>query len=44
MLEQLRFLFRNESELIREGWYSEAEFLEAVIETVLEAIAKQFKE
>ena len=35
MLDYLRFLFRNEKELIEDGWFSESEFLEQVYSTVM---------
>ena len=35
MLDYLRFLFRNEKELIEDEWFSESEFLEQVYSTVM---------
>ncbi|WP_370861379.1 hypothetical protein [Parabacteroides faecis] len=35
MLDYLRFLFRNEKELIKDGWFSESEFFEEVYSTVV---------
>ncbi|WP_154670863.1 hypothetical protein [Parabacteroides goldsteinii] len=35
MLDYLRFLFRNEKELIEDGWFSESEFFEEVYSTVV---------
>lgn len=35
MLDYLRFLFRNEKELIEDKWFSESEFFEEVYSTVL---------
>lgn len=36
LLENLRTLFRHESTLKAEGWYSEAEFQQAVIDAIME--------
>lgn len=44
LLNELRFLFRNEEQLKKEGWYSDSEFFEAVIQTFLEVIEKMLKE
>lgn len=44
MLNELRFLFRNEDQLIKEGWLSESEFFETVVETVLDAVKEMVKE
>lgn len=44
MLESLRFLFRHEEQLKKEGWYSDSEFFEVVIQTFLEGIEKMLKE
>ena len=44
MLNELRFLFRNEDQLIKEGWLSESEFFETVVEIVLEAVKEMVKE
>ena len=44
MLESLRFLFRHEEQLKKEGWYSDSEFFEAVIQTFLEGVEKMLKE
>lgn len=44
MLDNLRFLFRYEDQLKQEGWYSDSEFFEEVVNVFLEAVAKQFKE
>lgn len=44
MMENLRFLFRYEEQLLEEGWYSETEFQQAVVDAFLEAIKAQFKE
>lgn len=44
MLEALRFLFRNEDRLIKEGWLSESEFFDTVVETVLDAVKEMVKE
>ncbi len=38
MLDDLRFLFLNEEMLLKEGWYSESEFFDAVIQTVEETV------
>lgn len=38
MLNDLRFLFRYEEQLIREGFYTEAEFFDAVADAIEEAI------
>lgn len=35
MLDYLRFLFRNEKELIEDGWFSKSEFFEEVYSTVV---------
>lgn len=35
MLDYLRFLFRNEKELIEDGWFSESEFFDEVYSTVI---------
>ena len=35
MLDYLRFLFRNEKELIEDGWFSASEFFEEVYSTVV---------
>lgn len=35
MLDYLRFLFRNEKELIEDEWFSESEFFEEVYSTVV---------
>lgn len=35
MIDYLRFLFRNEKELIEDGWFSESEFFEEVYSTVV---------
>ena len=35
MLDYLRFLFRNDQELIEDEWFSESEFLEQVYSTVM---------
>ncbi len=43
MLEELRFLFRHEEQLKKEGWYSDSDFFEAVIQTFLEGIEKMLK-
>lgn len=40
MLDYLRFLFRNEKELIKDGWFSESEFFEEVYSTVI-ALAEE---
>ena len=40
MLADLRFLFLNEEMLLKEGWYSESEFFDAVIQTVEETVEK----
>ena len=34
MLDYLRFLFRNEKELIEDGWFSESEFFEEAYSSV----------
>ena len=44
MLETLRFLFRHEEQLKKEGWYSDSEFFEAVIQTLLEGVEEMLKE
>lgn len=44
MLNELRFLFRNEDQLIKEGWLTESEFFETVVETVLDAVKEMVKE
>lgn len=44
MLNELRFLFRNEDQLIKEGWLSESEFFDNVVEIVLEAVKEMVKE
>ncbi len=44
MLEELRFLFRNEEQLKKEGWYSDSDFFEAVVQTFLEGVEKMLKE
>ena len=44
MLESLRFLFRHEEQLKKEGWYSDSEFFEAVIQTFLEGVEKMLKD
>lgn len=44
MLDELRFLFRNEDQLIKEGWLSETEFFDTVVETVLDAVKDMVKE
>lgn len=44
MLNELRFLFRNEDQLIKEGWLSESEFFDTVVETVLDAVKEMVKE
>lgn len=44
MLNELRFLFRNEDQLIKEGWLSESEFFDSVVEIVLEAVKEMVKE
>lgn len=43
MLNELRFLFRHEEQLKKEGWYSDSDFFEAVIQTFLEGIEKMLK-
>lgn len=43
LLDNLRFLFRYEDQLKKEGWYSDSEFFEEVISVFLEAVEKQFK-
>ena len=46
MLDYLRFLFRNEKELIEDGWFSESEFFEEVYSTVVvlaEELNKEWK-
>ena len=40
LLENLRTLFRYESTLIADGWYSEAEFQQAVIDAINEYLDK----
>ena len=44
MLEELRFLFRNEEQLKKEGWYSDSDFFEAVVQTFFEGVEKMLKE
>ena len=44
MLNELRFFFRNEEQLIKEGWYTEGEFSEAVTEVILEGFRKMNEE
>ena len=44
MLETLRFLFRHEEQLKKEGWYSDSEFFEAVIQAFTEGVEKMLKE
>ena len=44
MLDYLRFLFRNEKELIEDGWFSESEFFEEVYSTVVVLAAELNKE
>ena len=43
MLNELRVLFRHEEQLKKEGWYSDSDFFEAVIQTFLEGIEKMLK-
>ena len=40
MLNELRFFFRNEDRLKREGWYSDDGFFEAVLSIFLEGLKK----
>ena len=44
MLNELRFLFRQEDQLKKEGWYSDSDFFEAVIKTFLEGVEEMLKE
>ena len=44
LTENLRFLFRYEEQLIQEGWYTELEFLEAVLEAIEEWQKERSKE
>lgn len=40
LLEELRSLFRHEYRLKAEGWYSEAEFLQSVLDAIYEYLEK----
>ncbi len=44
LTDNLRFLFRYEEQLIQEGWYTESEFLQAVLEAIEEWQANREKE
>lgn len=44
LTDNLRFLFRYEKQLIQEGWYTESEFLEAVLEAIEEWQKERSKE
>ncbi len=44
LTDNLRFLFRYEEQLIQEGWYTESEFLEAVLEAIEEWQKERSKE
>ena len=44
LTNNLRFLFRYEEQLIQEGWYTESEFLQAVLEAIEEWQANREKE
>lgn len=44
LTDNLRFLFRYEEQLIQEGWYTESEFLQAVLEAIEEWRANREKE
>ncbi len=39
-LNEFRFLFRYEEDLLKGGWYSESEFLEVFIEAIKKAEKK----
>ena len=36
LTDNLRFLFRYEEQLIQEGWYTESEFLQAILAAIEE--------
>lgn len=36
LTNNLRFLFRYEEQLIQEGWYTESEFLQAILAAIEE--------
>ena len=44
LTDNLRFLIRYEEQLIQEGWYTESEFLEAVLEAIEEWQKERSKE
>ena len=44
LTDNLRFLFRYEEQLIQEGWYTESEFLQAILAAIEEWQKKQKKE
>lgn len=41
LLDDLRNLFRHEYRLKADGWYSEAEFLQAVLDAISDYLEKQ---
>ncbi len=44
LLEDLRFLFRYEEQILRDGFYTDAEFFNAVIESYEDYIEGQDEE
>ena len=44
LTDNLRFLFRYEEQLIQEGWYTESEFLQAILAAIEEWQANREKE
>lgn len=44
LLDDLRNLFRHECRLKADGWYSEAEFLQAVLDAICDYFERQRQE